>query len=1120
MNHTVLLRVVWCIGLLLASAGSSGAGQETRKAEADPDKPEIVLQTAHAKPVTWVRFSSDGKRAASCDGESVCVWDVVSGRKCGAIREFGAKARPLLGFTTDGRGLLGSDPGSPSQIGVWDADTCERRGTLPAEPGGPREVLDAGWEWVAVKSGADVEVLSASSGERIALFARPPWWIHALSPDGRTLACATDRGVQVEQDGSRPRLLPPHGGGRLDLLAFSPDGQLLAGLSFNRRVAVVWNVGEEKRLWEKGCDTVTTLAWHPDGSAILCGRGDRDGLTILDARTGASRSFPGTGICMALAFSRDGRLAATGHADGSVIFWDAQTWQKARIFPGTSETLASAYGEFISPAAGFVGWLLRQGDYAERIPVRSRPGGLEDVASGRGLLVINDTLSGERVRVVPDLVLKERSKWPPSLGCTLSTDGRLVAVRQSSGWTLSEVATGAVRFAIAGDAIGVQISSDSGTLAAFGAGVIGTAGERARGANGATLVYDIASSAARLAVPGHYGAMSGDGKRLFLSSKFAGQLLQFGRYSFPSTEMPWRLWDITSDESVQMPLGVFPFQGFEKENAAPTPAFSPSGDLLAYMPAPTTLALVDLKTGVTRTVPTAGRGPRFTDWHYGKPVPFYPPPASLAFGADGRYLRMDWKEQSALYELAQGAFVETDVTEALLARSGFAMQHTRERRGSRVEIRDPGSGEVCATFVLIPGTFEHLVYTPQGYYAGSPGTERLISWRIGDRYFPFDHFEERFHRPDLVMKALTGGRVPQMLAPAQTPPEAEFVSPEYGVEVTARRVEVAIRAGGVNPVRRIDLTINGNPAPPEVAAALTATPTPPAGIYRAVVPLPPGDPLVRLRAVAYDQALARSRPAELLIKRPGAEGQPGTLYVLAVGVNNYRNENVTKLQYAVPDASALCELLKAQERSGLYTRVVTQVLADRDASLTNLKFVLRSLKDSATELDTVVVFVAGHGGMDGGGNFVFGTSDVDPGKLGQTALGWQDFVNALRDLRARRVLVLADTCHSGGIVGQEARLGTLLATRLNREAHRLVFAASRRDEVSVGRREWGHGAFTYALLEALSGRADANRDRKVTFREMGDYVTARVADLTGNRQHPQMPFLDNYEPDGVLAQVR
>ncbi len=91
-------------------------------------------------------------------------------------------------------------------------------------------------------------------------------------------------------------------------------------------------------------------------------------------------------------------------------------------------------------------------------------------------------------------------------------------------------------------------------------------------------------------------------------------------------------------------------------------------------------------------------------------------------------------------------------------------------------------------------------------------------------------------------------------------------------------------------------------------------------------------------------------------------------------------------------------------------------------------------------------------------------------------------------------------------------------------------AASTGREVSQERREWGHGAFTLALLEAISGRrlcqaksatplsADLNRDGLIHLVELDAYITNRVKELTDGAQHPMTHRGD--VPSFPVAQVR
>ena len=416
--------------------------------------------------------------------------------------------------------------------------------------------------------------------------------------------------------------------------------------------------------------------------------------------------------------------------------------------------------------------------------------------------------------------------------------------------------------------------------------------------------------------------------------------------------------------------------------------------------------------------------------------------------------------------------------------------------------------------------YSHLITTPQGYYTSSLEAAGKLVWRIKGEVYPFDLFSDKFNRPDLVKKALAGEDISNAppLDNTQIPPKVQFLTPKYGAEIAGTAVDVTLEASGRVPIQRVEVTVNGQPLPADVAKSLNQPSTGTKQRYALNIPLPPNEPRVRLRAQAYDTASLKSRVDELTVFRPGVQAGVGTLYVLAVGIDRYTRPDIPRLRSAAADATALAAALHTQGGGKPYATVKTTTLTDAQATVSNLLFALRQLKDSATENDVVVVFFAGHGIM-WQNNFYLASCDQNRTNIPGTALDWQQVVATLRDVRAKRVLVLADTCHAGGIVGDRPADNDELARKLNKNAHRLVFTAATRDEVSFERAEWGHGAFTKALLEALAGKADANTDGHVTFQELRDYVPTRVAELTDNRQHPQLPFLDQFEPDAVFAHV-
>jgi uncharacterized caspase-like protein len=83
----------------------------------------------------------------------------------------------------------------------------------------------------------------------------------------------------------------------------------------------------------------------------------------------------------------------------------------------------------------------------------------------------------------------------------------------------------------------------------------------------------------------------------------------------------------------------------------------------------------------------------------------------------------------------------------------------------------------------------------------------------------------------------------------------------------------------------------------------------------------------------------------------------------------------------------------------------------------------------------------------------------------------------------------------------------------------VVFSSSTGRESSLENKSWGNGAFTAALLEGLSGKADSSGSGRVTHKMLDYYISERVKVLTSGAQHPvtQAP---GGVPDFPIAVVR
>jgi len=423
-----------------------------------------------------------------------------------------------------------------------------------------------------------------------------------------------------------------------------------------------------------------------------------------------------------------------------------------------------------------------------------------------------------------------------------------------------------------------------------------------------------------------------------------------------------------------------------------------------------------------------------------------------------------------------------------------------------------GEGRLMATLVDRPDG-EWATVTPEGYVTCSPDAERHLAWRLGESVYPFEQFAAKYRRPDLVRRALAGEDISaeRGLTGADVPPTAAFLAPEYDATIEGETAKVEVEVAGARPLARVDLLIDGRPIADELAAAAKWEQIEENhGVYTFELPLSKYQRRTRLQAIVHDEEGLQSMPAEVTFTRSGAPPPATVLHALSVGVSTYRNEEWNNLKYADKDAESFAKV--AGEGAA------RKVLLNESATASSVRFALEEMKASVTEDDIVAIFLAGHGTVDAAGNYYMLLHDSDVADLDNTALPWDDFVGALKSIRAKLVMVFADTCHSGSITGQES-VNTLI-DRLNRKAGVVVFTASRGDEASIEREDWGHGAFTKALLEGFSGEADTYPvDKQVSLAELRDYVTQRVEELTSGRQHPYLPRLEEFDPARPIANV-
>jgi len=352
------------------------------------------------------------------------------------------------------------------------------------------------------------------------------------------------------------------------------------------------------------------------------------------------------------------------------------------------------------------------------------------------------------------------------------------------------------------------------------------------------------------------------------------------------------------------------------------------------------------------------------------------------------------------------------------------------------------------------------------------------------------------------------------------PPTVAFLTPADGAEVTSQSLAVRAKVSDPNGLDRprVDLLLNGRN---ESARALRAKLTLPD--FERTVELVPGEN--RITLIAVNDKEAESVPVTITVtyRPPAADPTLPAAYVLAVGVTAY-GEAIGELPFAAKDAQDIARAVAGQE-GRQYRHVAVRLLTDGQAAQGDLLDGLEWLKQQVTARDTAIVFLAGHGVPDNDGQFYYLPHGGDPERLLRTALKWSVLMEELQRLPGT-VLLCLDTCHAAGVTGGTARaLRPRALTDALRQASAtdvglITFASCLPNEVSLEREDWGNGAFTKAMVEALEGRADANADGLLMLAELEVYVLERVKELTEGRQHPSLTRPPTIPGNLALARTR
>lgn len=225
--------------------------------------------------------------------------------------------------------------------------------------------------------------------------------------------------------------------------------------------------------------------------------------------------------------------------------------------------------------------------------------------------------------------------------------------------------------------------------------------------------------------------------------------------------------------------------------------------------------------------------------------------------------------------------------------------------------------------------------------------------------------------------------------------------------------------------------------------------------------------------------------AVIVVLLMGIAAQAQKTYVVAVGLNNYDNgEN--PLPCSVEDAKAISHFFNDYNRAEVF------MLVDKNATRDHILRVLKSQFAKSGPDDEVIFAYSGHG-FDGGIS-CYDTKNV---------IFCSEIQKIMRECKARRKVMFINACHSGSFSKKYDSDPRGRGYKSN-DCDVMLYMSSRANELSWESYGMSTSYFYNRLIKAMGGSADANKDGKVTARELFNYVNKWVPSDTGGKQHPQM----------------
>lgn len=1056
--------------------------------------------------VYFIGFGNDGQVVTVSD--AIRVWDLNSGRE---LRTLASSSLDVAGlFGTDGAMTLTPDGSQLAivrtepqrQVKFYEVSTGKelRSANLPDKQIDSLQLSFAADGHLQVAGILNKRLklwdLSSKQNDRDLGPTKKDYSQIKFSRDGRLLALSESYNVKLWEVASGKELTAvnaPNTGAFIGvgeaMVAFSEDGKRLATGGFDTQT-IVWDIETAKQLIKMNGRTnmAYNVLFSADGNRLSSG-----GRTVWDLRTGRGlRIAGGTREMMMRVQSPDGKLIAEIKPNNGIItVFDTSSVKQVRTLDPGSTSMMVEHARFSTDSSKLVVTYGTSFESAQTVRARLPTNSVKiwDVKTGSELHSLSSTASPSDARFSEDGhtvgtigSMGQISLWDADSGAKLRDLTSSPMPNLNSMGTMGNVKPGSMP--------SISNMPSMPNMADLSAMMTNMMGTMAAGTGGRTTTSLAFSPDGKILATGGFEAKS----NFDFAAMMTGAMNQ-GRKPKKNAKIPdsddlmkdlrveaigqVRLWDVASGRELTS------LKGHGK--GVNQIAFSRDGRLLASAGTDNTIKIWEVQSG---------RELRTLTGHTASIE-------SIDFSPDARLMASAGDDGSTF-------------------------------------LWDARTGEHLLTLISLDDGGEWMVVTPQGLFDGTPVSWNQILWRYNQDTFnvaPIELFFNEFYYPGLLADIFNGKR----------PRVAQDVSKKDRRQATVKLSLAGGPAAAITSrIVKLKIEVTDAPADKEHSSGTGARDL---RLFRngSLVKVWHGDVLKgqatitleeeitatagenRLVAYAFNGDNVKSTDAPLVFNGADSLKRKGTAYILAVGVNEYANDQYN-LKYAVADAQSFGEEVRSkQTQIGDFARVEVIPLLNENATKANILGVLARLAGAtvpqsqrASQLDnikrvepedTVIIYFAGHGTAQQQ-RFYLIPHDLgytgDRTKLTEDGLKMilahsvsdLELEAAVEGLDAGHLVLVIDACNSGqALEAEEKRRGPMNSKGLAQLAYEkgmYILTAAQSFQAALEAAQLGHGLLTYALVEEGLKTSIADNEPKdgiVNAREWLDFATERVPQM-------------------------